>query len=84
MCYGQVINSGLRAARKKHQCDWCRETIEPKIRYFFWVGTVEGDFNFTKMHEECDKAYKEYVDIYDYDCLLPDNQPRGRVDWESV
>jgi len=82
MCHAETINSGLRFARKQHNCSWCGEKIEPKIRYFFWIGLVDGDFGETKMHKECDEAYQKYSEDAWDQCFEMYSQPRGVFDPE--
>lgn len=81
MCYGQEINSALRAARKRHTCHWCGERIEPKTKYFYWFGIVDGDTSHTKVHPECQAVIDE--NVRPGTCWIPfTGQPRGAYNSE--
>lgn len=82
MCYAQEINSALRRARKQHVCDWCSEPIEPKTKYFWWFGIVEGDAVNTTLHPECETASTEYSSELGVCWYANTGQPRGAINWD--
>jgi hypothetical protein len=56
----------LRRARKRHQCEWCFDFIEPGDTYLRWFGmNEECDVNHYKMHHECrDAINREHYPSY--------------------
>jgi len=86
MCYGQEISNAMVRARKPHVCDWCGESIEPKTKYWKWVGIVEGDPSSTKMHPECEQAVSEQQKKNGFEScwVIERNQPRGGYDEENA
>lgn len=54
-------------AAKAHQCEWCGECIEAGEVHFYVAGKWDGDFSASRMHSECETAWRqlEYGDTYD-------------------
>lgn len=46
----------VKAARKRHQCDWCNERIEVGGSYVRYLWKDAGDVQPTKLHPECRSA----------------------------
>ena len=46
----------IKAARKRHQCDWCGEDIPAGSSYRTWTGVLDGRWGVTKAHPECCSA----------------------------
>jgi len=60
MCYGQILESGMRQARKLHKCDVCRRPINSGERYHV-AKTVDGrEFSTTK---ECARCRSELIAV---------------------
>jgi hypothetical protein len=58
----------IKAARKRHQCDICREPIEtgsPYVKWEFSNAEDNHDFGVFRFHPECHKAWKENPDAFE-------------------
>ena len=53
----EAIGYEKRKARKKHQCWWCAEPIEPGTTYARWGWPDEGTVTEIKVHTECGDAW---------------------------
>ena len=48
----------VKAGRKAHRCDSCRQTIEVGQPSLITSGTFDGDFNSWRVHPECDALWQ--------------------------
>jgi len=48
----QIGSTTTPIARKRHQCWWCGESIEPGTKYVRWL-CKDGDVVQVKVHPEC-------------------------------
>ena len=48
-----LLDGGLRVARKAHKCSWCSEEIKSGECYPFYTHVDSGQFYTTKLHSEC-------------------------------
>jgi len=70
MCYGQILESGLRKARKKHICTGCRRPIRVGREYEYVQGVDHGDFWRSKWHKRC-LAVADVAEPFDMDgCMI--------------
>lgn len=53
MCYGQLLERGLRVARKVHRCAVCRHPIQPGTQYERQVSVDAGEFSTWQAHAAC-------------------------------
>lgn len=67
----------IKAARRKHQCDWCSEDIMPTMPYHKWVFKKEGLLQTCKVHPECDEAILDYQDVCAGEEWLQHHNNRG-------
>lgn len=51
----QALRRDTHVARKKHRCIWCGEEIGKGDKYLDAAGTMDGNFEHSKWHPECDK-----------------------------
>ena len=47
------------SAKKRHQCTWCAEGIEPGSVYLRWASVDDGMWSKSKMHPECLQACRD-------------------------
>lgn len=53
MCYGSILESAMREARKQHWCDICHGRIEVGDRYEVLKTSDHGDISTSRMHRVC-------------------------------
>ena len=72
------LSDQILTATQTHRCDWCGQIIVIECPYRRRVQINDG-FTILKFHFECDSAYYEYFDIYDYesDTFNPRYMRRG-------
>lgn len=60
----------IKAARKKHYCDWCGKMIPEGSSYISLSGVCEGDFCYLKYHPDCIKKHNKMCSecLYTNDC----------------
>jgi hypothetical protein len=79
MCYGNILESGLRKARKQHFCTACRRPIRPGERYERVVAAEwDGEPGLTtqKLCGRCERASRLYNDEAGGDSCYPIEEPR--------
>lgn len=70
MCYGQILESGLRKARKEHKCVGCERTIRKGVEYERVTGKDGGEFWTSKWHKKC-IAIADVAEPFDVDgCMV--------------
>lgn len=67
----------IRAAIKKHRCDWCWEFIKPGEPYARWRWFGDNDPRSVKVHEECLLAIDACDPADMLDGWTPGDSPRG-------
>jgi hypothetical protein len=77
MSWTSLSTDHITKARKRHGCVWCGTLIEKGEPYTKYNGTYDGDFQTSKFHPECDKAYYRDESIEDGDELYPGVCRRG-------
>ena len=77
----RFISSTEPVARKAHTCEWCGETIERGERHVRYVGTMDGEFQSTRMHSECWSASHDYFATVAWDDeFMPHSFRRGSME----
>lgn len=71
-----LLDHGVRKARKAHQCDNCCKAIEPGETYFFEVQADGGDLGTYKSHEDCNIAVLTVWEELPYDLQYLDGMAR--------
>lgn len=72
MCYGQILESGLRKARKPHRCAGCGRLIRPGVEYerTTTTGSARGEIFTSTWHKRC-AAVADVTEPYDSDgCMI--------------
>jgi len=76
MCYGQILESSFRKARKAHRCGQCGKLIQPKETYYVQVQArgdgFEDSLNRWKLCAKCWVYWQAFwiLDDRNTDCPL--------------
>ena len=75
-----IFRHNKQKAKKEHKCSWCGEQIEIGETYYYQAGTYYGDFQVTKLHEDCDAACSEASYKYGMEDYEPYSYKRGTTE----
>lgn len=69
----------IKAARKRHRCDWCGERIEIGDPYTRYRWFDSGDAGTVRMHPECNAAMNDEITLQGGGSIefAPGDFPRG-------
>lgn len=78
MTFRQTQTEHIKAAKKKHRCDWCGERINEGTDYYRWRHFDGGDAGTCKIHPECYSALQATPHSELIDGWTPGQFERGK------
>ena len=79
----ELLSGSFPVAKKAHKCVWCGEEIKIGEKHYKFVGLNDGDFQSSRLHNECWDAMKRDMNqTEEHEYQIPEGMKRGLAQGE--